>query len=210
METLSNRRMVTMYYKKQENIPALPEDIKQECIKVAEEYLATQPGAWYRRYETENKNSVAYIEDISELSESEDRKSGGVGFYSLPPYLVEKICNFYKDVDHPAVKHTGYQIQVVIGGQFVAPHIDDSNVRTSGFLYLLKTGGENVRTVWYEVKPEYKNLELSEYSGIPYSRLDVAEDNCLEEDCWHWMNFNKIHSVENQESLRISLWGYGS
>lgn len=198
-----------MYYKKFSDIPALPEDIKLECIKVVEDNLKNNvpPMAWYKSYETKNQNSVAFINEGSEYSEFHNTESGGVGFFSIPPALVSKIINFYKSVNHPLVRYNNYLLQFVTGGNFVAPHIDDSNARIAGYIYLLKNGGTNVKTVWYEVKDEYKHLSLVEYSGIPYSRLNIAEEHRLEEDTWHWLNFSKIHSVENQESLRVALWG---
>jgi hypothetical protein len=49
---------------------------------------------------------------------------------------------------------------------------------------------------------------VPEYIGIPYKNLTVVEEHCLEEDTWHWLNFNEIHGVPNQESLRIFLYCY--
>ena len=198
-----------MYYKKYPLIPSLPEEIKQELIQIAKYGVDNNipMSAWYQRYETINNNSIAFMEYDKRFDESGGKESGGVGFYIIPPDLLCKIITFYQQIDHPEINFTYYFLQVVTGGEFVSPHIDDLQVRKSGFLYVLQAGGSNVTTTWYKVKEEYKNLTLENYSAIPYSKLDQVESHCLEEDTWHWLNFNEIHGVANQESLRIAIWG---
>jgi len=198
-----------MYYKKYTEIPSLPADIKQQLIQLAEQNQQNNVPvvAWYSGYETENRSSLAFVEYNNRFLESNGNESGGVGFYHLDYQLNERICNFYKKVNHPNINFTHYWLQIVTGGNFVGPHTDDPVSRSDGFLYVLKSGGSNVRTKWYEVKKEFSHLIPEHYTSIPYSKLDQVEDHCLEEDTWHWLNFSKIHGVENQESLRISLWG---
>jgi len=198
-----------MYYKKYSEIPGLPNDLKQELIQIAENYIENNIPmvSWYKRYETLNKTSIAFLEHSTFIADENGKDSGGVGFYAIPIDLHKKIIDFYQKVNNPAINFKMYILQVVTGGSFVAPHIDDPQERKAGFLYLLKAGGDNVTTTWYKVKQEYQHLTLENYSGIPYSRLDQIEKHCLEEDMWHWLNFNQIHGVTNQESLRIMLWG---
>jgi hypothetical protein len=198
-----------MYYKKYSGLPPLPEEIKQELVQIAKYGVDNNipMPAWYQRYETINKKSIAFMEYDKRFDESSGTESGGVGFYIIPPDLLYKIITFYQQVNHPVINFTQYFLQVVTGGNFVGPHIDDPKERKEGFLYILKAGGDNVTTSWYEVREEYKHLTLENYSVIPYSKLDQVESHCLEEDTWHWLNFNKIHGVTNQDSIRVALWG---
>jgi hypothetical protein len=198
-----------MYYKKYPLIPSLPEDLKQDLVELAIYNVENNiPMAiWYRRYETTNYKSIAFLEHHKRLEETGGKESGGVGFYDIPYNLLCKILEFYQQVNHPEINFTKYWLQVVTGSNFVGPHMDDPLERTDGFLYILKAGGEKVTTTWYEVKQEYQHLQSENYSVIPYSRLDRVESHCLEEDMWHWLNFAKIHGVTNQESLRIAIWG---
>lgn len=198
-----------MYYKKYLEIPPLPQAIKQDLIKVATHNVENNIPCVVRfgRYETTNKQSIAFVEHSNQFEESNGLESGGVGFYSIPLDLHNQLISFYQQVNHPVVNFTRYWLQIVSGGNFVGPHVDDPTARTDGFLYILKSGGNNVQTTWYEIKTEFSHLVSENYTLIPYSKLNQIETHCLEEDMWHWLNFNKIHGVTNQESLRISLWG---
>jgi hypothetical protein len=198
-----------MYYKKYLEIPPLPQAIKQDLIKVATDNVENNIPcvAWFGRYETTNKQSIAFVEHNKQFEESNGLESGGVGFYSIPLDLHKQLVSFYQKLNHPDINFTHYWLQIVTGGNFVGPHVDDPTARTDGFLYILKSGGSNVQTTWYEIKTEFSHLIPENYTVIPYSKLNQIETHCLEEDMWHWLNFNKIHGVTNQESLRISLWG---
>jgi hypothetical protein len=197
------------YYKKFDIIPSLPNELTDELVIIAENNVANNiPFAtWYGESGSNDKNTIAYSEKEEERSFL--KKSGGVGFYHSPIYLSNEIVNFYKE-NSLVNMNVYYLIQVVTGGNFVAPHIDDPSQRHTGLYYLIKAGGPNVRTKWYQVKDEYQHLEIENYKGIPYSKVIEVEDRCLEENTWHWMNFSEIHSVENQETLRVGLWGVQS
>jgi len=196
------------YYRRHNEIPSIPTYIKDACITIGMESLKSfDMSSYHRNYEYNNKNSISYIEQGNELKDKLGKQTGGVGFCRLPVSIINDICNFYKKINNPLINFNNYKLQLVFGGTFVSPHIDDPMERTSGLIYLIKSGGDNVRTRWHGVKDQYKNLELTVNTEIPVDRLDLVEDHCLEEDAWHWLNFNKIHSVENQESLRLALWG---
>lgn len=198
-----------MYYKKVDDVPTIPNEIKAECLRIGEENTRKNVPLeyWFNRFEYEDRGSISFIEKGKEIDYFKNETHGGVGFYELPPDLVLSLIDFYKDVDHPISENRYYYLQVVTGGGCVPPHVDAKSARTDGYLYLIKNGGDDVRTVWYEVKDEYKDQKLLEYTGIPYSKLDIMESHTLQEDSWHWLNFSKIHSVENQQSLRLSLYG---
>jgi hypothetical protein len=194
---------MTVYYRKRTDIPGLPNDIAKECIQIATNSInANLPmDLWYRRLEFENTDSLSYT-----TSENNIKNTGGVGLYKLPISLNERICNYYKKTNTELSTYIKFYIQVVTGGNFVAPHVDPD--RIEGFVYLLQAGGRNVKTKWYTVKEEFKNLKKNNGSAIPYCKLNEVENYCLEENMWHWLNLQEIHSVEDQESLRILLWGH--
>jgi hypothetical protein len=196
---------MTVYYRKRTDIPGLPNDIAKECIQIATNSInANLPmDLWYQKLELENIDSLSYT-----TFENNIENTGGVGLYRLPILLNERICDYYKKTNTELSTYVKFYIQVVTGGNFVAPHIDPG--RVEGFIYLLQAGGQNVRTKWYTVKEEFKNLKKEESAAIPYHKLTEVENQCLEENMWHQLNFQEIHSVENQEYLRISLRGIES
>lgn len=181
----------------------MPLSIAKECIEVATDYFhsSKQTEFWANTLEFTNTDSLSYTTNKDNLE-----NTGGVGLYSLPIPLQEKIFNYYKNSISELSTYTRFYIQIVTGGHFVAPHFDGE--RAKGLLYLLKSGGPNVRTKFYRIKEEYKHLKKDGDVGIPYYKLDVVEDQCLEENTWHSLNFKEIHSVENQESLRMFIWGH--
>lgn len=199
-----------MNYKQLSEIAQLPKDLSDAVVEFTNKTVSNLDNlnSWYTGYETSNKNSVAYVEPGKEFEETNGNQTGGVGHFTLPRDLKFQIIDFYKDNPNPFIEFDGFAVQICIGGKFVGPHIDDPIRRKEGYLYLLQAGGSNVRTIWYDIKPEYKHLEIENYKYIPYSKLNVVENHRLEENSWHYLKFSNIHSVENQEQLRIALWGY--
>lgn len=198
-----------MYYKKILGVPPLPESIKIKLNDHANKSMKNHSQvSWFQNYEYENKNSISYLTRGEEIKDATGKKSGGVGFYLIPSELNNFLKNYYKEYKTKEFGCNMFLIQVVTGGTFVSPHIDSSTHRKIGFVYLLKSGGSNVITTWYEPKEEYKDLGLTENSEIAYHKINAIEEHCLEENAWHRLNFNKIHGVKNQESTRVLLWNY--
>lgn len=191
---------MTIYYRKHTEFPSLPLDLSEELIELAKLHQEENHPMeyWFRACEFENTNSVSFT-----TSDDKIVNTGGVGLYSLPEWLNSNIRDCYKNTNTELARIDKFLLQVVKDGKFVAPHIDPE--RTGGFLYMLQAGGNNVRTKWWIVKEEYNDLFRHKGHGIPYERLNEIEDHCLEENMWHWLNFGEIHSVENQETLRIAL-----
>ena len=191
------------------NIPPLSEELTQECISFAEELLKNKTSfdVWYHGYETKNKNSLSYVEPGTEYDETNGQPTGGAAHYLLPIELSNKINEFYEQlgIELPMTKPIMFIMQFILNGNFLGPHLDDPSFRTVGHLYILQTGGSNVRTKWYDIKDEFKHCEITNYAYVPYSRLIEIEDHKLEEGTWVRFNFSKIHSVENIETLRIGL-----
>jgi hypothetical protein len=186
------------------DIKPLPTEYKNRLVSFAlKEYERKAPySAVYQDYDTKDTNSIAYIKNKSEY-EQKYGPSGGVKFWPLEPDMNIKIKEFYADTE--IFDNHEWALQIVEGGNHVAPHVDDREARSIGRLYLLKAGGSTVRTEWWEPKEDWKQAYVPDYKGIPYNRLNLIESHILEEDNWYLMNFSQIHSVENQESLRIAL-----
>jgi hypothetical protein len=196
-----------MYYKKLD-IPSLPDDLKKDLIEEALRVFIDEkdnPVLYHRRYETEDKNTLNYIGDEDQKFY---QKSGGVTAMAMSIELESKVREFYKQANHPITNLFEYfGFLYVDGGSYCAPHIDDLERRKNGFQLLLKSGGNEVTTNWWEPKEEFKDLKVVDYCGIPYSKLTLGHEEKLEENSWYWMKFDSIHSVEKLESTRIFLAG---
>jgi hypothetical protein len=195
-----------MYFKHMTEMPVLPEDLKKDLVEEAIIIFEREQNnrvLHHRRFELENQNSLNYLKD-------EDmnfyNQSGGVSYLHMSPYLDNRVKQFFKQTNLINI-FDYYGLLFVEGGPYCAPHIDDISRRKNGFQLLLKSGGDNVTTVWWEPKDEFKDLPIIDYSCIPYSKIYKVDENCLEENSWYWLKFDSIHSVENQQSIRIFLVG---
>lgn len=179
-------------------IPPLPDDL-EEALKFEfwSMYRNVNPISSYYNFEREEKN-LAYLEkDNTSINDS-----GRVSFYLLSNEMDNKLKEFYRPY---LFMFNFFVFQVVDGGSYTAPHVDDRTQRKEGFLYILDQGGDNVRTRWYTPKKEYADLYVPDSTGIPYDRLDIVEDHHLQYKTWYYGDFGGIHSVENIERTRVSL-----
>jgi len=188
-------------------MPKLSEDLKKNLITEALMLFHEKSNRVFhhRRFEFENQNSLNYMngEDMNFYN-----KSGGVTVKPLLHYTEILVKEFFKQANHPLTNiFEYYGLLYVEGGPYCGPHIDDANRRRNGFQLLLKSGGDNVTTTWWEPKDEFKDLPIIDYSCIPYSKINKVDETCLHENSWYWMKFDSIHSVENQQSIRIFLVG---
>jgi hypothetical protein len=113
-----------------------------------------------------------------------------------------------KDYIHPHPFEAGATVSV--GNGFIhGPHVDFR--RRYNMVYVLNTGGDNVRTVWYRERgcpierlhaagPEGKSYWVKDYS-----HLEVIDDVVLEPGIWYLLNTKIIHSVENITGNRSML-----
>jgi len=196
-----------MYYKKMDTLPGLPEDLKKDLIEEAIRIFETQKEnriLYHRRFEHDDATSINYISKDEDMDFYD--QSGGVSCMAMNSDLEKRLFEFFKQADHPVTNQFGYfGFLYVEGGPYCAPHIDDITRRRNGFQLLLKAGGDNTTTAWWEPKEEFKDSTVIDYSAVPYSKLDLACEVRLEENFWYWMKFDSIHSVENLETLRIFL-----
>ncbi len=182
-------------YCEQLNIKPIPVEISNEIISFVNDQI---------------KNNASFAITYGRYNEGEEKdfikrygESGKVSFYFMPGSIHEKLKEFYANVEE--FKNCFFQIQIVAGGDYVGPHIDDSSSRTKGELYILKAGGTNVLTEWWSLKDEFKDTIVPEATAIPYDKLNKIESHKLNEQSWYRLTFNQLHSVQNQESLRIAI-----
>jgi len=197
-----------MYFKKMTDMPVLPQDLKEDLVVEAIKVFETQKHDrifHHRRFELEDTNSLNYMKD-EDINFYE--KSGGVSALKMSADICERTVNFFKKANHPTTNmFNSYIFLYVEGGSFCGPHIDDVSRRRHGLQLLLKAGGDNVKTAWYEPKEQFKDSHIIDYSCVPYSKIDLKSETCLEENNWYWMKFDSIHSIENLQSLRVFLLG---
>lgn len=102
------------------------------------------------------------------------------------------------------VEAASVNIQVMMDGQSIAPHIDE--IRTQAINYIISTGGD-VSLLFYELKDPEDEKWIHPQMFIPYEKLDIKEETKVPCQVWHVLPTNKIHSVENIDPTkkRISL-----
>jgi hypothetical protein len=191
-------------------MPVLPDKLKNDLVAEAIKIFNAEKNnraLSYGRLELENTNCLNHMDgDNEDIGFYE--KSGGVSAMRMSDQMGKATIDFFNQAKHPATKQfNSYAYLYVEGGPFCGPHIDDVAKRRHGLQLLLKAGGEDVRTAWYEPKEQYKNLPIIDYCCIPYSKIDLKAETCLEENNWYWMKFDSIHSIENLQSLRVFLLG---
>jgi hypothetical protein len=191
---------------KELDIKPISEALKTALVDYIKMHLATnpEPAVDYGNFETSDKNSIAYIDSRSNW-ENTYGKAGTVTFYAIPENLRNQLIEYYQDVDHPLFKNDKYYFQIINNAAHVPPHVDDRIARTEGLLYLLESGGTDVKTTWYSAADGRDNSIIPDRVAIPYENLNVIESHVLRENYWHYMVFNAPHGVENLRSMRIAI-----
>lgn len=82
----------------------------------------------------------------------------------------------------------------IYSGEFSLPHVDP--MRTTAYNYIISTGGDNVRTCYWEPKDEYKHLNITPLAYVPYDKINLIDEAVFQQDNWYQLNVSKIHSVE--------------
>lgn len=188
------------------DIRPIPVELKSRLVTFIKSQLANnaQCAVTYGRFETSNKNSIAYTTSESDWT-AKYGKHGNVTFYYLSNDLREELTEYYKDIDHPFFKNGNYTFQVLDNATHTPPHADDRHARTEGIIYLLEAGGPEVETVWYDVVDKYDKDSVPDATAIPYENLIRVESHVLKEDHWHYLKFDKVHSVENLKGTRLAI-----
>jgi hypothetical protein len=120
-------------------------------------------------------------------------------FVNPPKELTEWVK------ENITIPYRGVNIQVMSGGNFVAPHIDE--IRNGALNYIIQTGGPDVKTKLYKPKLEYANLKVTPQTVFLYDTIDEVHSETLPTNKWHILDVTQIHSVNNlvPSSSRISI-----
>lgn len=172
-------------YCKRLKMPPLPKDITDELIEYATRKLEC-------------------AEEFKESYNDDDKDGAKVSFYPVPPALYDRIQKLL--YQYPETKgHRHFFIQLVHSGVNVPLHIDAVDQRSVGINYMLKTGGDNIATKWWEIKEEFKDEKLPDAVPLDAKMFTEVESHVLKESCWYEMTFSQVHSAEGMESLRLAL-----
>jgi len=149
-----------------------------------------------------------------------------VFIYILHPTLTFQVQQYFSKYfnDHPTLSTTrgrGVLVQLINGpitGQdfnTIHPHTDP-DTRPKTLMYILKSGGDNVKTTWYKLKDQLIDYTetadaadntINVYDLPIYSNdmLDPIHEYVMKEDNWYLFNHSITHGVTNIASTRISL-----
>jgi hypothetical protein len=123
--------------------------------------------------------------------------------------IGEDFDKWVADNIHPYPYEAGISVGVPLDAPIHGPHCDPR--RRYVLNYILDTGGDNVRTVWYREKgqplerlhaagPEGKGYWVEDYAN-----LEVIDDVVFSPGIWILLNPKIIHSVENLQGYRTFL-----
>jgi sensor histidine kinase YesM len=176
------------------DIHPLSEDLLSKLLKYAEEMIEQKKTSLY---------SYPTIDD--EYIELYGTPATGKIFF-LPTNLNNEIIEFYKNCSN--FNNSKMFIQIISGGKYFTPHIDDVKLRKTTKLCILQTGGNNVETTWWNVKENYANENYGidpDLLFFPYYKIEKSHSHILKTNSWYELEVNKIHSVENMVEPRISF-----
>lgn len=155
------------------------------------------------------------LESIKQFAPVPGDKVLGVAFNEAQQYYTEKIASFAfinpcNDLitwakENITIPFRAVNIQVMTGGEFVVPHIDE--IRSGGLNYILQTGGPNVKTKFYKPKNEYSNLKATPQTAFLYETIEEIYSETLPLNKWHVLDVTQIHSVNDlvASSSRVSI-----
>jgi hypothetical protein len=95
-------------------------------------------------------------------------------------------------------------VQVMCNGNIIFPHVDED--RKIAYNYIIEAHPDTI-TCFYEPKKEFKNFTAYPNTYIPYYRVNLISQDCIEMFKWHRLDVKKIHSVEklNPSGYRIAI-----
>jgi hypothetical protein len=112
------------------------------------------------------------------------------------------ITEWAKQNISPELNYIGLQYCGVEGGGVSIPHTD--RTRTWSLIWFLDTGGDNVRTVYWQER----GFDIERPPGYypkSYNDLTELESHVFETNRWVLINAKVIHSIENMTSIRKSI-----
>ena len=112
---------------------------------------------------------------------------------------VDKIVEDWVKDNIPE-KVIGVNLQVMHSGEIITPHIDE--LRHSALNYTLDKGGDDIRTVFYKIKPEWSHQKAYARTLIPFEKLEVLESIPIQACRWHKIDTEIIHGVTGLDPKR--------
>lgn len=194
---------------------SIPVELKEKLIEFALEVHKKNIGL----------TVLANIVTNDESNIDTSKQDNNVFVYVVHPFLTRQVQNIYTDFPQNLANREplnlsnepgkGVLIQVINGPlpgeecNTIHPHVDP-DCRPDSLMYILSTGGDNVKTTWYNVKNKdiaYTEIATHVYDLPIYSKdnLEIVEEHVMQEDGWYLFNHSVPHSVDNIKSPRIIL-----
>ena len=170
------------------NLPDIPNNIKEYLVQLAESIVVSEEKRqWVQRFQG-NLYTVAFQEYGTENTQIDS---------TVKEQLDQIFCRFFPDENiwYTLGKIQGLPDQVSL----IPPHCDRG--RHTACNYLLSTGGEHVRTVFYNRIRDKENLD----SAVNILKSQVVEESSIVMDLNQWYIFNaqQAHGVENLTGTRL-------
>jgi hypothetical protein len=127
------------------------------------------------------------------------KKKVGSTYYRYEP--GQALKEWVRDCIHPDIATVG--LQIVQGTDIFQCHTD-TNFRRYIFNYLVKNGGANATTVFYQEHGFPAEQDVKKYIN-DYSTIDVIDSVIVSEKTWFSINGQVLHGVTNLESPRIAV-----
>lgn len=111
------------------------------------------------------------------------------------------LRDWIRDVIHPDITTVG--LQIIQGTDIFQCHTD-TNFRRYIINYLVKSGGTNATTVFYQEHGFPAEQDVKKYIN-DYSTIDVIDSVVVPEKTWFAINGQVLHGVTNLQSPRIAV-----
>jgi hypothetical protein len=176
------------------NIPPLSENLVSKLLDYSQDLISQNAPTIY-----------LYTKPVGNYLKDNKEKLANATVYFLSKTLNNDIVKFYKDYE--LIKNVTFYIQIIADGNYLAPHIDDLKTRKTANLFTLQTGGNNVETVWWNLKKEYQEDFGIDHDLLffPYYKLEKSHSHILPYKKWCQISIDTIHSIENMTESRISF-----
>lgn len=170
------------------NLPVLPPEIEKEITGIADNLPPDEPGRkWIEEFHDNKIHAVSHVYGRANSVLHED--------------LQKTLQNLYGEFfNEPFICVVG-KLQNVNDVKFshAPPHCD--RARHIAINYLLQSGGENVKTCFYNERRT--NSDLTSAENFKYNNITLDFKVCLPERVWHSYDVQHVHSVENIENTRL-------
>lgn len=129
-----------------------------------------------------------------------------ISAYTFSYYYPENVMQWVKDNITEDVKDLRYCFTIP-NRSSLGPHCDLT--RSVALIYLLQSGGENHRTVFWKERNQNELIRPLGYHINDYSQIDEIASITLPVNTWMIINARLLHSVENiplgRKAIHISL-----